>query len=170
MSKHFLPLISQKSIDESKEDSSDFLALFTDKYLEFIRKSKCKDWNSKFNEEQLSLLYYDSLYGQVSNGGFIQLIQNGYGQFVFTEKFINIIKSWGAKSTSNILTKAKVFYEKYKDEIEVEASLEEFSLMYEKFIEFEELDDEFYEVMDVEINMIRKFVEKNLNKFGTVNK
>jgi hypothetical protein len=117
------------------------------------------------NDSQHTLLAHNFLYGQVSNGGFIQLIQNGYGGYIFDGPFSEIVKSWGAIKTAEIVDKAKIVYDKYKEELEQETTTEEFSELYKKIKDFEGLETEFYAVMDKETEIIRKYVEKNINDF-----
>jgi hypothetical protein len=118
-----------------------------------------------FNDSQLTLLAYNILYGQVSNGGFIQLIHNGYGGYIFDGPFSEIVKPWGAVKTAEIVDEAKIVYDKHKEELEQEKTAEEFSELYTKIKDFEELETEFYEVMDKETEIIRKYVEDNVNDF-----
>jgi tetratricopeptide (TPR) repeat protein len=147
------------------EEPWDFLYIFLGKYFEAIKKNPGKEKTAGFTAAQHTLFAYNLLYGQVSNGGFIQLIQNGYGGYIFDGPFSDIIKSWGAVKTSEITDKAKIVYDTYKEELEQEKTAEEFSELYTKIKDFEELETEFYEIMDGETEIIRKYVEENINDF-----
>ncbi|MDR0356072.1 MAG: DMP19 family protein [Deltaproteobacteria bacterium] len=118
-----------------------------------------------FDNSQVTLLAYNFLYGQVSNGGFIQLIQNGYAESVFNSPFAEIIKTWGAIKTGEIVEKANVIYNEHKDELDKETSLEEFSELYSQITDFEPLEDEYFKIMDDETEIIKKYVEENTNEF-----
>jgi hypothetical protein len=148
------------------DDPWDYLFEYIDKYEEIIQKYPDGKVTDHLNDSQITLLAYNFLYGQVSNGGFIQLIQNGYGGFIFDTAFSEIIKEWGAEKTGKIVEAADIIYNKYKDELEKETSMEEFSEIYEKITDFEPLEDEFYSIMHDETRIIKKYVEENTNDFA----
>jgi hypothetical protein len=101
----------------------------------------------------------------VTNGGFIQLVQNGYGGFVFNSPFSETIKTWGAEKTAEIVERANIIYDEYKNELERETSMEEFSELYSEITDFEPLEEEFYKIMDDETSTIKKYVEENAHDF-----
>jgi F0F1-type ATP synthase gamma subunit len=168
MTNKTLPILTLDEINKAKDDSWDFLFLFIDQYYKIMSSDQNEEIMEEFSADQHTLLAFNSLYGQVTNGGFLQLIQNGYGSYVFENPFSEHIKSWGAIEIANIVDEAKIIYEKHKTEIEKEATLEEFSKMYEEYTDFEPLDDKFYEIMDGEVEIIRKYVENNLSLFAIV--
>jgi tetratricopeptide (TPR) repeat protein len=137
-----------------RDDPWDYLFEYTDKYVKIVNKYPNEKMTDYLNGSQITLLAYNFLYGQVTNGGFIQLVQNGYGKFVFNTPLSEIIKTWGAEKTGEIVEKANIIYEKYRKEFEEEKSLEEFSELYEKIKDFEQLEDEFYGIMDEETKII----------------
>ena len=59
-----------------------------------------------FSAAQHTLMAFNSLYGEVSNGGFLQLIQNGYGSYIFDNPFSEHIKEWGAVEIAKIVDDA----------------------------------------------------------------
>jgi tetratricopeptide (TPR) repeat protein len=147
------------------DDPWDYLFEYIDKYEEIVNKYPEGKVTDYLNDSQITLLAYNFLYGQVSNGGFIQLIQNGYGGFIFNTPFTETIKTWGAEKTGVIVEKANIIYDTYKDQLEKETSIEEFSELYKEIKDFEPLEDEFYEIMDYETKIIKKYVEENVNEF-----
>lgn len=163
-----LPKITQAELDKAKDDAWDFLFLLIDPMYEMISLDETGEIMSQFSSEQHTLLAFNALYGDVANGGFIQLIQNGYGEYIFDNPFSEHIKKWGAVEIGKIVEDAKVIYNQHKDNLEKETDLTGFSKMYEEFTEFEPLDDWFYEVMDDEVEIIRKYVEDNLDHFVVV--
>jgi hypothetical protein len=148
-----------------RDDPWDYLFDYIDKYEEVTNKYPDGKITDHLNDSQITLLAYFFLEGQVTNGGFIQLIQNGYGGFVFNTPFSDIIKTWGAEKTGNIIEKANIIYNKYKDELEKETSLEEFSELYKKIKDFEPLEEEYYGVMEEDAKVIKKYVEENEKDF-----
>ncbi len=165
-----LPEISENEINKAKNDIWDFLFLFIDKYHEMMTNKPDEDMAQNFNNSQHTLMAFNFLYGQVCNGGFLQLIQNGYGNYVFDSPFVEDIRIWGAEKIADIVEDAKVIYEKNREELEKEITIEEFSAMYKEFTEFEPLDDRFYEVMDIEIKKIKDWVENHLSDFAVIKK
>ncbi|MDR0467271.1 MAG: DMP19 family protein [Campylobacteraceae bacterium] len=136
-----LPEVSVVDIEKSKDDAWDFLYLFLDKYFEMIDKNQ--EVLNDFNTSQHVLLAYCYLDAQVCNGGFIQLIYNGYGAYVFNTPFADEIKLWGATKTAEIVERAKIIYDENRTEIEKETSMNEFMELYEKITKFEPLDNEY---------------------------
>lgn len=170
MSNTILPPITQNEIDQAKGDTWDYLFLFLDKYDEIISSSS-KDEDEvldEFTDEQHILMEFNALYGQVTNGGFIQLIQNGYGSYIFDNPFAEGIKAWGATATAEIVDLAKVIYDTHRDDLERERTLEEFSKMYKAYPEFAPLEDKFYEIIDQELKVIKEFISNNIHLFATL--
>lgn len=168
MIKNILPEISQIEINEAKGDAWDFLFLFIDRYENMLHSEGAEEIVEQFNPEQHTLLAFNYLYAQVTNGGFLQLIQNGYGEYVFNNSNSATLKNWGATQIAAIMDSAEKIYEKHKTELEKERTIEEFSKLYEEFTGFETLDNKFYEVMDSEVEIIKSYVENNLNQFAIV--
>jgi hypothetical protein len=166
--KEILPELSKNEIENAKDDAWNYIYVFLDKYFEIIKNSKDKEIMNKFNEYQHTLMAYMYLDSEVCNGGFLQLIQNGYGGYIFNNPFSKYIKSWGAEKAAEIVDKAKIIYNKYKNELEKERSMEEFSELYKKITEFESLEDEYYEINDHETEKIKEYVENHLNNFAKI--
>ncbi len=165
----FLPKISEKNLTKITDDW-DFLFAILDLYYDEMEKNGEKSVFSRVNDHQAILLIFNDLYGQVTNGGFIQLIYNGYGFSVFESEFINLLESIGITKIRNILERAKIFYEKYREKFENinRENWDDFTELYKKCPEFEKLDEEFYKVMDAEVSILKNFVEKNLSDFVTI--
>jgi len=170
-----LPKIKKKEIEKSFNDAWDFLFVFIDKYHKIMDQDATGEIWKSFNDAQFALLTYNILDAEVNNGGFIQLIFNGYG-YIFESSFSETIKTWGAIKTAEILEEAKVLYDKYKDEIiaarspdPTEEAMEKFSQLYSKFKDFEALDDKFYtDDVAQETENIKKYIENNLDEFCVV--
>lgn len=168
MNKNILPEITREQIENSKEDTWDFLFLFLDYYLEKLYTDDSGNVMEQFNDDQHTLIAYNFLYNQITNGGFSQLIKNGYASYIFDNPFSEHIKLWGAYSTADIVEKARVIYHQNQEQLIQETTSEETSKRYDEFKEFEHLDNEFYNIMDSEAEIVRQYVEKNISKFGKV--
>ena len=101
---------------------------------------------SALSSDEITLLAYYILRRELLEGGFVQLIQNGYGPFVFLNPFAKALRLWGAKDFSVWLYDARELYEKTKGELEQPTqSEEEFMALYEQHPEWDEFDDTFVE-------------------------
>lgn len=64
------------------------------------------------NAEQVTLWGYFILREEVMDGGFIQLIYNGYGSFFFRNPFARAVEGWGMDELASIIRKAHRVYDK----------------------------------------------------------
>lgn len=162
----FLPTVKREAIEAAREDEWDFIYAILEPYQDAIEEAEDEETIlDQLSDDQHVLLIYDALYGQVTNGGFLQLIHNGYGQFVFENSFIDDLQRWSLSETAALLRKAEGIYVENKAFLEQERELEEFSLLYKKFTSFEPLDSAFYDIMDGEVTRFRNYIETHLTTF-----
>ena len=102
------------------------------------------------------------------DGGFVQLIHNGWGDFIFLNPFAKAIKDWGLKDLSKMIYEAKKLYWKYKDDIMRECTDEEFMQMFERMPEFDDLDDDFVENEEKWTYLVAEYIDNNISNFATV--
>lgn len=101
----------------------------------------------QLSPNEITLLAYSILRDQLLEGGFIQLIQNGYGPFIFLNPFAKALRLWGLKDFSKWLYDARELYEKTRGELEIPTETDdEFMALYEQYPEWDEFDDEFIEI------------------------
>ena len=120
-----------------------FLRAFTDKYREALGGDPTAETISRLNGEQHSLLAYRIFRDEVTEGGFCQLIQNGYGVYIFGNPFARVMRLWGAERFSKLVYAAKKIYDAHREDLERERTDEEFMAMYEQYEAFDELEEEF---------------------------
>lgn len=123
-----------------------FLRAFTDKYREALGGDPTAETISRLNGEQHSLLAYRIFRDEVTEGGFCQLIQNGYGVYIFGNPFARVMRLWGAERFSKLVYAAKKIYDAHREDLERERTDEEFMAMYEQYEAFDELEEEFGEM------------------------
>lgn len=162
-----------KKVDlEKAEDSWDYLYVLLDKYYE-LQNAEPNNIIDNFTNYQHTLMAYTILDAQVCNGGFIQLIENGYGKYIFESPFIETLKTLGAIKTVELLEKVYPLYKEMKIDGE-EHTLDEFSKLYTDYPQFEEYDDAYYgtysgnvriEGVNVEVDLIKEYVESHLSDF-----
>lgn len=90
------------------------------------------------------LIRYDYVRMQVLQGGFIQLIQNGYINLLLAMP--EMLTQVGAPEMAQLLDDVLKVYTLNADDLGKETSVEEFAKLYEEFKEFEGLDAHFTEL------------------------
>lgn len=122
-----------------------FLHLISDTILEAIGGELNAQTMPELNGEQITLLAYRMLHDEVTDGGFIQLIHNGLGPFIFLNPFAKAMRLWGLKDFSKLLYEGRKFYEAHGAEIQREMSDEDFMALFEQYPEADDFDDTFIE-------------------------
>ncbi len=103
-----------------------------------------------FNEH--CLLAYRYLRDEVMEGGFIQLIQNGYGPYVLLGPFPMLLKKeWGMKQFGQFLFDVAREYKAHREELEADKTEEEFMAQYEQFEALNEYGDEYLDDYEEEV-------------------
>lgn len=146
----------------------EFLKVFTDAIMASVGGELTADTMAGLNSDQITLLAYDILHNEVMDGGFVQLIYNGYGSFLFRNPFAKAIKGWGIDELASLVKKAGKLYFKYKNEIERECTDDEFMAMFEQYPEFDDLDDLFVENEETWTGMVACYVDEHIERFVTV--
>lgn len=114
---------------------------------------------------QITLLAYDIIHEEVMGGGFVQLIHNGYGAFIFTNPVAKILKDWGLKDLAKLLFAGKKLYFEHHVALEKDCSDEAFMALFEQYPEFDTLDDEFVENEEEWTNAVALYVDEHLSEF-----
>lgn len=117
---------------------------------------------------QVTLWAYFILRNEVMDGGFIQLIYNGYGPFFFKNPFAKALRQWGVERLPQLVRKGQRLFEKYGTEICRDCTDEEFMAMFEQYPQFDELDDEFVEIEEETTAHIARYVDEHLEDFVKV--
>ena len=115
--------------------------------------------------EQITLLGYLALREEVMDGGFIQLIHNGWGGFFFENPFDFAIKQWGLADLCGLMRRVKRKYRVYQEEIEADMTDEEFMALYEEFSVFDDFDDEFVSNEEQWTNLVACYLDEHLANF-----
>lgn len=113
------------------------------------------------NGDQITLVAYKMLRDEVMEGGFIQLIHNGLGAFIFLNPFAKAMRLWGQSldeahleggkllhDFSNLIYKGRKLYEQHSEALTQPCNDDEFMALYEQYPDFDELDDTFVEAED----------------------
>lgn len=161
--------IKDSALREASENGADeFLNVVINSIKEACGNELNADAFQKLNSDQITLWGYSILHEELMDGGFIQLIYNGYGPFFFHNPFAKAMRLWGLHDFSKILYKAKKIYDLKKDELTKPCDDEEFMARFEQFPDFDVLDDFFVEEEEDITNHIAHYVDENLDNFVEV--
>ncbi|MCW3126092.1 MAG: hypothetical protein JWO03_1750, partial [Bacteroidetes bacterium] len=106
-----LPSISQQDIKAASEQPDELIYLLIKRYNDVIVASGSREIMAHFTMEQNILWAFNALDGQVCNGGFIQLIENKYGGYIFYTPLSDLLREWGLVHTADIIDRARLIYE-----------------------------------------------------------
>jgi len=148
-----------------QKGNQQFLQTIIDAYLEALDGQLTAKNMDLFNGWQHSLLAWYYFSTEVNQGGFIQLIQNGYGSYIFDNPFAKAMRLFGAEELSKIVYKAKKIYDIHRDKLEHETTDEEFMTMYLEFEQFDELEEKYFDIEDQQIDAIANYVKTHLENF-----
>ena len=151
--------------NESESDEQ-FVYTLADRCFAYLERHG-EDAGEKLTDEQHTLMAYVFLDSQVQEGGFLQLIATGYGDYVFANPLADSLRRWKIKPTPKILDQAKTLYQRYGAEIEELAGqgsgLEDIRRRYGIF---EELDGEYYEASESDMQAVAEYIENEWPKFA----
>ena len=150
------------------EGMDEFLGVFTKAIYDAIGGELTAENMGELNSDQLTLLSWDILHEELMDGGFVQLIYNGYGPFIFKNPFAKALRQWGLREPSKFIYEAHTLWLKHREKIEVELSDEEFMALFEQFPDFEDMDDKFIENEEAWTEMIAHYVDDNIDRFAII--
>ena len=161
--------VKDEALQRGAEAGMDeFLKVFTDKYLEITGGVINAETMPLLNGYQHSLLGYHFFREEVLVGGFIQLIQNGYGPYIFDNPFAKAMRLFGAKDFSKLIYDAKKIYDAHREDLEKERTDEEFMAMYEQYEAFDDLEEEFMEMEEYVTAKLAEYVDEHLDYFAEI--
>lgn len=152
----------------AQQGMDEFLQVFVKGIYDAIDGQLTAENMAELNVDQITLLAWNVLHEEVMDGGFVQLIHNGYGPFIFKNPFAKAVKLWGLRDLAKLVYNAHTLYLKYREEIEVECDEDEFMAMFERYPEFDDMDDEFVENEEQWTEQIAQYVDDNLHKFAEI--
>ena len=161
--------ITEKQIaDTLKKEPIDYINLYTDAYLAEVDNELSANNMHKLNGHQHALLAYRYFREEVNYGGFVQLIQNGYGGYIFDNPTAKALKIFGANGTAKIIYRAKEIYDANRKELERETTDDEFNAMYVDFEVFDEIEEQYFQIEKTQTEIIAKYVDDNRELFAEI--
>ena len=162
-------IISDSQLRQSAARGMDeFLRVFVDGIYEAIGGTLTAEAMASLSSDQITLLAWKILHDEVMDGGFIQLIHNGYGPFVFKNPLAKALRQWGLRDLSKLIYEAHTLWLKYREEIEIDCTDEEFMALFERYPEFDDLDDTFVENEEDWTEQIAHYVDEHIGSFAEV--
>ena len=150
------------------EGMDEFLGVFTKAIYDAIGGELTAENMGELNSDQLTLLSWDILHEELMDGGFVQLIYNGYGPFIFKNPFAKALRQWGLREPSKFIYDAHTLWLKHREKIEVELSDEEFMALFEQFPDFEDMDDKLIENEEAWTEDIARYVDDHIERFAKI--
>ena len=157
-------------IQAASQGMDAFVDVFYKHILDSIGGELNAQGMQQLQPDQITLLAYMIFREEVMDGGFVQLIHNGYGPFIFLNPFAKAMRLWGSKDFCNLIYKGRKLFEKYGEELTRECSDEEFMALFEKYPEFDDLDDTFIEMEEEVTETVARYIDEHLDHFALINK
>jgi hypothetical protein len=146
----------------------EFIKVFTDAIYDFIGGELNADNMGMLNSDQTTLLAYVILRDNVMDGGFVELIHNGYGGFIFLNPFGKAVREWGLQDLYKIIRKCHRYYVIHHESLEKDCTQEEFDALYEQFPVFDDFDDAFVESEEDFTSGVAHYVDEHIDNFATI--
>ena len=156
--------------EAAMQDMDAFLGVFINATKEAIGGELNSENMQQLSVAQITLLAYDILHEEVMDGGFVQLIYNGYGGFILDNPFAKVLRDWGLRDLAKMLFAVRKLYKEYGEKIQRECSDDEFMAMFEQFPEFDDYDDEFVENEEDWTEAVARYVDEHIEEFVVIEK
>ena len=161
--------VKDSALREAAAEGMDaFVGCFVGAIKEAIGGELTAETMAELNSDQVTLLAWDVLHKEVMDGGFVQLIHNGYGPFIFKNPLAKALKLWGLRELSKLIYSAHTLYIKYGEQIECDCTDDEFMALFEQYPEFDDLDDTFVEEEEKWTADIAHYIDENIERFATI--
>lgn len=163
--------LSKEALDQAYAQSpADYLALLADAYLRPSEGALTPERMDALSACQHALLCYSIVRNEVSEGGFIQLIQNGYGPYVLDGPFpYTVKKEWGMRDFGQYLFDVRREYHRRREALEADLSDEEFMALYEQEDTMNELGDRFLDDFEEDVTpQVASYVRNHETEFNTI--
>ena len=164
-------IIKDDILQHAAEEGMDaFVDVFTNAILDSIDGQLTAENMSQLNSDQITLLAFHYLLEEVMDGGFVQLIHNGLGAFIYMNPTDKAFREWGIQELFKIINKSHRLYAKYHEDIEKDCSDEDFMAMFEQYAEFDDFDDEFVENEEMFVAKVAHYIDEHIDNFAKIEK
>ena len=146
----------------------EFVNLFADAVIDSVGGQLTEEAMGRLNADQITLVAFKYLHDEVMDGGFVQLIYNGFGPFIFLKPFAKAVREWGLDDLAALVNKAGKLFRKYGRDIQRDCTDEEFMAMFEQYPEFDDLDDKFVEDEEQWVAAVAHYIDENIGRFAEI--
>jgi len=162
--------VKDADLQQAALDGMDaFVGVFVKALRNAIGGEPTAETMEELNADQMTLLAWDTLHEEVMGGGFVQLIHNGYGPYIFKNPFAKALnKMWGMRELSKMLYEVHTLWLKHREQIERECTDEEFMALFEQFPEFDDYDDMFVANEEKYTEQVAHYIDENIEKFAVI--
>ncbi|GAB6981763.1 DMP19 family protein [Prevotella dentasini] len=160
--------IKDSVLREASKEMDTFVQTFVNAIEETIGGQLNAENMQQLNTDQITLLAWHYLHDEMMDGGYVQLIHNGFGAFIFKNPFAVAVRNWGLETLYTHIRHAKKYYERYHESIEQDMTDEEFMALYEQMPEFDQYDDDFIVNEEQWTNMIAAYIDDHITDFATI--
>ena len=152
----------------SAEDFDAFLKVFYDAIMSHVGGKLTAEAMQQLNTPQITLVAYIQMRDEVMDGGFVQLIYNGLGGFIFMNPFAKMMRVWGITDLAKLLFDVRKLYLKHHEAIERDCNDDEFMAMFEQYPEFDDFDDAFVEHEEEWTTAVAMYVDGHIEDFAKI--
>ncbi len=146
-----------------------FIGVFVKAIYDSIGGELTPETMQDLNADQMTLLAWNTLHEEVMDGGFVQLIHNGYGTFIFKNPFAKALnKLWDMRELSKMLYEVHSLWLKHREELERDCTDDEFMALFEQYPEFDDYDDLFVEREEEWTEHIARYIDEHIENFATI--
>jgi len=164
-------IVRESDLQQAAEKGMDaFVKVFVDAVYDAIDHQLTAETMAELNSDQITLLAYCMLQEEVMDGGFVQLIHNGYGPFIFKNPFAKALRQWGMRDLSKLIYEVHTLYNMYHQDIEKDCDDDAFMALFERFSEFDDYDDEFVENEETWTSIVAHYLDEHIDRFAVVEK
>ena len=146
-----------------------FVQVFVDAIRKAVGGELTGENVQELNADQMTLLCWDTLHEEVMSGGFIQLIHNGYGTFIFKNPFAKALnKMWNMRPLSKMLYEVHTLWLENREALERDCTDDEFMALFEQYPQFDDYDDFFVEHEEEWTEQIAHYIDEHIELFAEV--
>ena len=162
-------IVSDEALRVAASEGMDaFIQVFADAYWQEVDGHLTADTMPRLTADQHTLLAYVILRDELMEGGFCQLIQNGYGGYIFHNPFAKAMRLWGLPDLAKLVYAARKIYDAHREDLERERTDYDFMAMYEQYEDFDDLEDKFLENEEDFTARVAGYIDGHLELFARV--
>jgi hypothetical protein len=165
MKSNFLPEVNIQDIVNATESGDDekLYDLLVQPLHEELYKRQTFDFLDELSWGQQLLLATDYVRMQAGQGGFIQLIQNGYISLL--PNLVEQLQKLGVPQMAQVLDDALKVYVLNREILDKPTTVEEFAHLYNELKEFEQIDKRFLQLIEPTTKQMLLYSLSHLDEF-----